>query len=59
MVGVGAGTSSDNGFVPYIIAITFHQFFDGCGEFHQLADQTHQSLERVLCLLAVCSLLRM
>ncbi|KAK9893375.1 hypothetical protein P389DRAFT_20454 [Cystobasidium minutum MCA 4210] len=32
MVGIGTGTSSDDGFVPYLIAITFHQFFDGIGE---------------------------
>lgn len=32
MVGLGIGVSSDDGFVPYFVAITFHQFFDGCGE---------------------------
>lgn len=32
MVGLGLGVSTDEGFVPYFVAITFHQFFDGCGE---------------------------
>lgn len=30
MVGLGLGVSTDEGFVPYFVAITFHQFFDGC-----------------------------
>ncbi|SPO39877.1 uncharacterized protein PSFLO_05358 [Pseudozyma flocculosa] len=29
MVGLGLGTSSDAGFVPYFVAIVFHQMFDG------------------------------
>ena len=29
MVGLGLGTSSDAGFIPYFIAIVFHQMFDG------------------------------
>ncbi|SPO46717.1 uncharacterized protein PSANT_04403 [Moesziomyces antarcticus] len=29
MVGLGLGTASDAGFVPYFIAIVFHQMFDG------------------------------
>lgn len=33
MVGLGLGTASDAGFVPYFIAIVFHQMFDGFGEF--------------------------
>lgn len=32
MVGLGLGTSTEEGFVPYFVAITFHQFFDGCGK---------------------------
>lgn len=32
MVGLGLGVSSAEGFVPYFVAITFHQFFDGCGK---------------------------
>lgn len=31
MVGLGLGTSSDVGFIPYFIAIVFHQV--GCTEF--------------------------
>ncbi|PWN48425.1 Zinc/iron permease [Violaceomyces palustris] len=29
MVGLGLGTAADAGFVPYFIAIVFHQMFDG------------------------------
>lgn len=37
MVGLGLGTASDAGFVPYFIAIVFHQMFDGFGEYSTVA----------------------
>jgi zinc transporter 1/2/3 len=37
MVGLGLGTASDAGFVPYFIAIVFHQMFDGFGEYSAVA----------------------